>query len=234
MSTETLRHEPKTARRPLAATLTWLAAGFTILVRLRPHPANFLPLGAMGIYGGAKMRGWKPFLLPIAVMVVSDVALWAAVGFDSKYLFHLSRIYVYGSFVIYVAIGRLLQNRESPLKICGASLLGSLQFFVITNFCTWLLQPFESLEGVPAEFVYSRDLAGLWTCFVAALPFYQGESPLNLHAIFVGQPSYGVFGLVVGDLFFTSGLFLLHGALARKAFPAERAPTQQAFQTVQE
>jgi hypothetical protein len=234
MNTESLPNQPANAQRPLAATLSMLAAALSILIRLRPHPANFVPLGAMGIYGGAKLRGWKPFLTPIAVLLVSDVALWAMAGFDSMYLFHLSRIYVYGSFVLYVAIGRLLRNRESPLKVCAASLLGSLQFFVITNFCTWLLQPFDALEGVPAYLVYSRDLSGLWACFVAALPFFQGESPLNLHAIFVGQPSYGVFGLVVGDLVFTSGLFLLHGALARKAYPAELPAPQPAVQALQQ
>jgi uncharacterized membrane protein len=228
MSTDTPRNEPDAPRRPLAAALTILAGALGVLIRLIPHPANFVPVGAMGIFGGAKLRGWKAYLLPIGVMVVSDLGLWAIARFDPKYgPFHSSRLYVYGSFLIYVAIGRLLRGRQSPLRLCGASLLGSLQFFVITNLCTWLFQPLESMEGVPAAYIYSRDLSGLLTCFAAALPFYAAESPLSLHALFVGDPRYNIFGLVVGDLFFTFGLFVLYGALAPKAVPASRGAVQQ-------
>ena len=234
MSTEPLRHEPGSTVRPLAIGLTVFAGALITLLRLIPHPANFTPLGAMGIFGGSKLRGWRAFLLPIALMAASDVALWAYLGFDSMYLFHSSRIHVYASLLIYVGIGRLLGDSKSPLKIFGASLIGSIQFFLITNFGTWLLQPFDSLDGLPVAYVYSRDLTGILTCFAAGLPFFQGESPLSLHKIFVGDPSYGAFGLVIGDLFFTFGLFVLHGALARAAFPAERSAVQPAVEGTQE
>jgi hypothetical protein len=227
MSIDTPRNEPDAPRRPLATALTILAGALGVLIRLIPHPANFVPVGAMGIFGGAKQRGRRAYLLPIGVMVVSDLGLWAYAGCDPKYLFHLSRIYVYGSFLIYVAIGRLLRGRESPLKICCACLAGSLQFFVITNFCVWLLQPLESMEGVPAANIYSRDLSGLLACFAAATPFYVAESSPSLHVIFMGDMHYSIFGLVIGDLFFTFGLFVLYGALAPKAAPAGQAAVPQ-------
>jgi len=213
MSTELVRAGKEPAQRPVAIGLAAVAGVLTIIWRLIPHPANCLPLGAMGIHGGAKLRGWKPFLFPLAVLVISDIALWVRTDFDMQYLFHLSRIYVYGSFLIYVLIGRMLRGRESVLAIGGASLLGSLQFFLVTNFCVWLFQPLEPLDRVYV--VYSRDLSGLLTCFAAALPFFQGDSPLDLHALFVGDPRFGTFYLVAGDLVFTYGLFGLQALLAR-------------------
>ena len=227
MATDSLSTEPTTRQRSALAVVLGLLGGFTILLRLIPHPANFSPVGAMGLFGGAKLRGWQACTLSLAVLLVSDLTLWAYAGFDSKYLFHTSRIYCYGSFLIYVGIGRLLRGRESLLAAGGASLLGSLQFFLITNFCVWLLQPFESLENVPAAFIYSRDLGGLLTCFAAGLPFFQAPSPLDLHAIVVGDPGYGVFGLFVGDLFFTVGAFVLNAAIARKPAPVEAQATAE-------
>jgi hypothetical protein len=231
MSAESLQTEQATTRSSIAVVLTTLAGAIAVLMRVYPHPANLLPIGAMGIFGGAKLRGVKAYLFPLGIMVVSDVALWARAGFDPKYLFHASRIYVYGSFLIYVAIGRLLKGRESPAKLCAASLLGSLQFFLITNFCVWLLQPLESMEGVPAAYIYSRDLAGVLQCFLVAVPFFQGDSPLSLHAIMVGDPKFGAIYLVVGDLLFTFGLFVLNAALVRKILPAETRALELAVQT---
>jgi hypothetical protein len=219
MSTAAAPHESDTAHQPLATALTVLAGVLTVAIRLVPHPANFAAVGAMGIYGGTKLRGWRAYVLPIAIMVISDVGLWAYASFDRQYLFHISRVYVYASFLLYVGIGRLLRNWESPLAVVGASLLGSLQFFVVTNFFVWLLQPFEPEEYLLGAMTYSRDLAGLFTCFVNALPFYQGESFNHLNAIFVGDPRFGAIGLVAGDLIFTSGLFALHAVLVRRSVP---------------
>lgn len=214
--------------RPLAAGLTLLAGVLAVVIRLVPHPANLSPVGALGLFGGARLASWKAFLYPVAVMLVSDFGLWTLTGFDFKYSpLHVSRAYVYGSFLLYVAIGRLLRDKASPAWVFGASLLGSLQFFLVTNFFDWLFQP---LQTVPEAFRYTRDLSGLMNCYVAALPFFQGESPLSLHAIVVGDPRYSLFGLVVGDLLFTGVLFGLHTTLARAAFPAEQVPAEPKLQ----
>jgi hypothetical protein len=114
---------------------------------------------------------------------VSDALLWMRTDFDANYwVGHLSRFYVYASFLFYIPIGRWLQRRNSIGAIALTSAVGALQFFIVTNFCTWLLQPFEpgydQLEGV---YRYSRDLNGLVTCFTLALPFYQSDLPFTPH-----------------------------------------------------
>ena len=58
----------KPIRRPLALGLTILAA----LVRVAPHPPNFAPVGGMSLFAGARLRGWMAYLLPLALMAVTD------------------------------------------------------------------------------------------------------------------------------------------------------------------
>jgi hypothetical protein len=203
--------------RSTVTTLLTLAAGAaSIVLRIVPHPANFSSVGALGLFGGAKLRSWQAFALPLGVMFVSDLALWLLTALDPLYSpLHLSRAYVYASFLIYVAIGHVLRHRESWGWIIGASLLGSLQFFVVTNFCEWLFQPLLSEELLPSQYRYSRDLSGLLVCFAAALPFLNASFPWDFHAfVMMGDPSYGLFGTLLGDLVCTCGLFGLSKLLA--------------------
>jgi hypothetical protein len=68
---------------------------------------------------------------------------------------------VYSSFLLSVLIGRLLQNRRTFLRITGATLLGSIQFFLVTNFAMWWL-----LNSYP------KTAAGLAACYLAGLPLF--------------------------------------------------------------
>lgn len=180
-------------RSHLAGGLTLVGGLLTILLRIVPHPANLSPIGAMGIFGGARLRSWQAYLLPLVIMAATDMCLWALHGFDADYsLWHFSRPFVYGSFMLYVLIGRTLVNTNSPLRIGGASLLGSVQFFFITNFQAWLELPD----------LYSRDSAGLMQCYIAGLPF--------------------AVRTVLGDLVFSALLFGVH-ELATTRQPASDA-----------
>jgi hypothetical protein len=183
--------------RPLATGLAILAG----IVRLLPHPWNFTPLGALGLYGGARLRSWQAFALPLVVLAVTDLVLWVLL--DN----HPFDPFVYGSFLIYVLLGRLLSRTQSPWRIGLASLVGSLQFFIITNFGVWLTglgKPYATYPG---------SLEGLVACYLAAIPFYGKDV----------APPLGFLGnTILGDLAFTALLFAGHALLARWAFPAER------------
>jgi Family of unknown function (DUF6580) len=211
---------------PVAAIITGLAGVLTIVCRLAPHPANFSPVGAMGLFGGGKLRSWLAFAMPLVVMFVSDFGLWLFTGFDANYSpLHISRAYVYASLLIYVAIGMwLLRDRATLGRLLGASCLGSVQFFLVTNFCEWLFQPMQSVELLPVAFRYSRDFSGLLACYAAALPFFQADFPWSLHAFAIlGDPRYGALGTLLGDLVFTGALFGLHGLVTQPASAAQPA-----------
>jgi hypothetical protein len=215
-------HRPNDATpggsRLLASALT-VSAGMMIgLIRLVPHPANFSAVGALGLFGGARLRSWVAFALPIAVMVATDLALWVLTGLDPNYPpWHISRSFVYGSFLVYVLIGRALARTNSAWWIAGGSLLGSLQFFLITNAGTWAAEPLAGTH------IYSRDLAGLLDCLVAGLPFYQGDQLFDLHQFCIGDIRYGALGLVLGDLCFSALLFGAYAWLSG-VFPVAGQP----------
>lgn len=122
------------------------------LSRLAPHPPNFAPIGALALFGGAQFSDRRVALLvPLAAMLLSDFFL----GFYS----HMG--WVYGSFALIVGIGLWLRSHRTAWGIAGASLMGSMLFFVITNFGEWL-------HGS----LYAKSFAGLMACYVAALPFF--------------------------------------------------------------
>ena len=160
---------------------------------------NLSPIGAMGIFGGARLRGWQAYGMPWAIMIATDLFLWMIHGFDPDYsLLHPSRPLVYGSFMLYVLIGRFLVSTHSPVRIGAASLAGSLQFFLITNFGAWLENPS----------LYSRDFVGLLQCYVAGLPF--------------ALPT------VVGDLSFTAVLFGVHALIVQRQSASMPTPATTA------
>ena len=122
-------------------------------LRLVPHYPNFTPIAAIALFGGAYFTNKKlAVIVPFAAMLLSDLVL----GYHSTFLA------VYISFALIVAIGFTLQKKRTVSRILAASVSSSVLFFVITNFAFWY-------TGA----MYPMNLAGLGTCFVAAIPFFQ-------------------------------------------------------------
>ena len=123
--------------------------------RLLPHPWNFTPMVAIGLYAGvqaAKLR--TAILAPLAALLLSD----AVMGF------YAGMWYVYAAWLIPVLIGRGVHRNPSALNIAAGALCGSVSFFVTTNAAVW-----------STSTLYPHTLAGLQACFAAALPFYQNQ-----------------------------------------------------------
>jgi len=138
--------------------LAWGVAVASALMRLVPHLENFSPVGGSSLFAGARIAGWKAYVLPPAVLFLTAPIL--------GYLFNYApyswiNLVVYASLLINVRIGRLLAGSRRPWAIGGAALLCSTQFFLITNFGFWL-------SGVG----YPYSLAGLAACFLAAIPYF--------------------------------------------------------------
>jgi hypothetical protein len=140
----------------LALILTLVASA--ALMRLLPHPPNFTPVAALALFAGAhfERRRWA-FLVPLAAMILSDLALQAAFGYG----IHSTLPAVYLSFAAVVGIGLWLRDDKRPLRLAGAALAASVLFFVTTNFAVWA-----------GGLLYPRTLEGLVACYVAAIPFF--------------------------------------------------------------
>ena len=125
---------------------------FTAALRIVPHPWNFTPVGAMALFSGAMLKDRRfAFLFPLVALVAGDIFIG----------FHKLVPIVYASFLVSVLIGRLLQNRRTVLRLAGATLRGSIQFFLITNFGVWWL-----LNSYP------KTAAGLASCYLAGIPLF--------------------------------------------------------------
>jgi hypothetical protein len=143
-----------TAWRPVALSLTVLGA----LARLIPHPPNFAPVGATSLFAGARLPVWQAYLVPLVLMAITDPILAAFYGVPA---FGKFQLFVYGSFLISVWLGRRLRNTQSVPRIAAFALADSVQFFLITNFPSWAMSN-----------TYPRTLSGLATCYTAAIPFF--------------------------------------------------------------
>ena len=177
-----------------ARPLPWVLAIVTGLVRLIPVINNFAPLGAVGLFSGAKLRRWHGFVLPVALFAFTDIVLWALRGPDYG-LFHPTRAFVYPSILLYAVIGRALASTDSVWRVGLAAVLGSFQFFVITNLGTWLfgLDIFGN--------AYPQTVEGLLYCYTAAVPFHQYT--------------------LLSDLGFTAVLFGAHAWLTRTSLATQ-------------
>jgi hypothetical protein len=179
--------------RPLALGLAVLAG----VIRLVPHPWNITPVGALCLFGGARLASWQAFAIPLTVMAASDLAIYYLRGDP------VIDPFVYGSFLLNIVLGRwLLRHTESPWRIGAVSVLGTVQFFLVTNFGAWLTL------SQPPHLTYSPTLAGLVQSYLMGLAFVRSTS--------LGDLAF------VGDLFFCGVLFGLHALLTRWVFTGER------------
>ena len=163
----------------LRAILIVALVAICAALRIAPHPWNFTPIGAMAVFAGATIRNrpWA-FFVPLIAMFATDLI----VGFNS-----LSPL-VYTSFALSVLISRSLLGGSKAVDVfvtqsigritgpnetggpgwsntiarcAGATFLGSLQFFLVTNFGVW------AFLGS-----YPRTAAGLAACYLAGLPLF--------------------------------------------------------------
>jgi len=122
--------------------------------RLLPHPPNFAPIAAIGLFAGAALDRRMAWLVPFAALLLSDAVL----GFYHP----VSMFWNYAGFAACLVLGAgLLGPRRSLKRFTAATLTSSVAFFALSNFGMW------------ASGYYPRTFAGLVECYVAALPFFR-------------------------------------------------------------
>ena len=119
--------------------------------RIIPHPSNFTPILAVGIFSGFYFRQFfLSLLIVIFSMFLGDLYLG----------FHDTMFFTYISLAVAVGLGLLIKNFKF-LEILLAGLASSVCFFVITNFGAFL-----TLE------MYEKSFSGLLQSYVMAIPFF--------------------------------------------------------------
>ena len=119
--------------------------------RLIPHPYNFTPLLAAGIFSGFY---FKQFFVGLFVIIFSMF-----VG-DLYLGFHNTMFFTYIALVVPVGLGIFVRYFKFT-EILVTGLISSIGFFLITNFGAWL-----TID------MYEKNLAGLINSYILAIPFF--------------------------------------------------------------
>lgn len=152
---------------PLLASGPLLLIGIIVLAalsRLLPHPPNFSPVEAVALFGGAYFASRAhALLIPLVAMFLSDLALGLINGgIYSEYFLSAGFGLVYVCIALSTLLGFGMRGRVTAVRVVGYSLLGSVLFFLVTNFGAWL-----------GSTMYPQTSVGLLAAYVAGIPFFQ-------------------------------------------------------------
>jgi hypothetical protein len=143
---------------------------------LRGHPSNFAPIGALALFSGFYFSGRiTKFIVPLLALFVGDLFIdWIYTG--KWTLFYEGFYWQYACYIVFVLMGANLSKNVKPLRVLGTSIAASLVFFMVSNFGVWA-----------GGLIYPHTASGLFTCYVAGIPF--------------------VGGTLAGDLFYSALMF---------------------------
>lgn len=149
---------------------------------------NFSAIGAVAIFGACYFKGFQKYVIPLAILWLSDIVLNNVVYaqyFDTYQAF--GDLWVYGAFLIAGVIGYVMMKKPSWLRLLGVSLTTGVIFYALTNFGVWM-------SGT----LYTKDVAGLIECYTAALPFFRNTVLGNVFYSFV---LFGLYEFVIAKQF---------------------------------
>jgi hypothetical protein len=124
--------------------------------------ANFSPLGAMAIFGGAYFnRKWKAFALPLLMIFLSDFILQQTVfkSYGNGFLYS-GWYWVYGAFALMVMIGRWLLKKVTVAGFLCATLSCVIIHWIVTDLGVWI-----------GSQTYNQNMNGFIACLENAIPY---------------------------------------------------------------
>lgn len=171
--------------RSLVLAVFILATGFLRILLHSSHElsavANFSPLGAMALFGGAYFtRSWKAIGFPLLSLFISDLVLSFTV-FSS---FRTGLLYggwwwTYAAFALMALAGKFLIRKVVVANVLAGTLSCVLIHWIVTDFGVWLGSSF-----------YPQTFSGFVACLMAALPF---EGAFLAGTFFYSATLFGAF-----------------------------------------
>lgn len=155
------------------AAIAFCLIAFAVTLRVLPHPANFAPVAAVAIFGGAVLPRRLAVWTPVAAMMVSDLIIG---------LHNLIAV-TWGCYALIALASSYWLRKPSLRRGLALTLSGSLLFFFTTNFAVWIWSG-----------MYTHSWSGLARCFTLALPFFRGTAFGDL--LYTGA-LFGVYFLAV-------------------------------------
>jgi hypothetical protein len=144
--------ETRVSRRMAVIAGGLITAG--VLLRLVPHVANFAPVGAIALFGGAVLPLRLAWWLPLAVMALSD----GVIGLHDTILF------TWLGFMLVGLYGMLWRQTSNWYRASLGAAGGATIFYVVSNFGVWAV-----------GHMYAHTWQGLIDCYVAGVPFFRNS-----------------------------------------------------------
>lgn len=152
-------------------TAAMVTIALVALTRLIPHWPNFTPVMAIALMGGAMFSDRaRSLIIPIAAMVLSDLALGLVMG--SEYALHGAQPWVYGCVIGISLFGHAIRSWRPSALVLGGGTIAAVAFFLITNFAVWL-----------GGGMYPMSVDGLVACYAAGLAFYRDGGNFLLNGV---------------------------------------------------
>lgn len=124
--------------------------------------ANFSPVGAMALFGGAYFnRRWKAFGFPLLMLFLSDFVLQQTVfrAYGNGILYG-GWYWVYGAFALMTLAGRWLLKKITIKNFILSALVCVFIHWTVTDIGVWY-----------GSKIFSQNLEGYIDCLVVAIPF---------------------------------------------------------------
>jgi hypothetical protein len=122
---------------------------------------NMVPIAALGLFSGSVLQNKRmAYLIPLLAMLLSDIGL--ALFTQTQGFYGYSQLINYAALALVTLIGTFMVKRN-VLTIAGYTISGTMIFFLLSNFGTFL-------SGY-----YGYTTAGLIECYIMAIPFYKSE-----------------------------------------------------------
>ena len=124
--------------------------------------ANFSPVGAMALFGGAYFnKQWKAFGFPLLMLFLSDLVLQQTVFKDyGNGILYEGWYWVYGAFALMTLAGRWLLKKITIRTFIVSVLVCVLIHWTITDIGVWY-----------GSKIFSQNLEGYINCLVVAIPY---------------------------------------------------------------
>ena len=142
-----------------------LAAGLILMASLarvvnhEMHLYNLAPVAALGLFSGAVIKDKRfAYMLPLVAMLMAD--LYFQFFTSTPGFYGREQWFVYGGMALVTLLGTAM-HKANPLKIAGFSLIGSIVFFIVSNF------------GCYVSGMWGNGIHGLVTTYTMALPFFK-------------------------------------------------------------
>lgn len=133
------------------------------------------PVLAMFLLSVAKCQSrWIAVVLPLAGFIVTDLVIESMLRSRNLPASTLGgRLFYYGMYLVLSQFGLLVRRAKGVSPILaglGVGMLGSVLFFLVTNFLIWLRS--DPTQGL---YYYPPTWDGLVKCYSMALPFFQNQ-----------------------------------------------------------